>query len=300
MTEQKDDFDENVYDMCEMEDGSLWVATDPGGVKVVRNLQYEDMKVMVSSINTRSIVRDEFGNIWVGNYSTGIDFISTEKTLFHVLDYKNQFGQPRHVNSICYADDGFIWTSSEEEFGKWQDDQLVGRWSNRGNTMREYNFVRTMMADSRGDIWVGIDDQGVYRFNRQTGALSQINNTYPHALHKEDDESESPKNDGHTPADNGGEEEADDMLPLLLVVEDNADIRQYIADSFAEDFRILQAENGEEGVQKAKEHIPDINGIYSQAPTTPLLPTAGKRRLQCQSSSHDDGLQSDVTFPRNF
>lgn len=52
--------------------------------------------------------------------------------------------------------------------------------------------------------------------------------------------------------------EAADCQPVMLIVEDNADIRQYIADSFADDFGILTAANGLEGVQLAREQVPDI------------------------------------------
>ena len=70
------DYDDNVYDICEMEDGSIWVALDLGGIKVVNDLHYDDTEVMLSSINARSIVCDEFGNAWVGNHSTCVYFIS--------------------------------------------------------------------------------------------------------------------------------------------------------------------------------------------------------------------------------
>lgn len=45
---------------------------------------------------------------------------------------------------------------------------------------------------------------------------------------------------------------------IMLVVEDNADVRQFIAGHFSSMFRIVEARNGEEGWEKALEHIPDI------------------------------------------
>jgi signal transduction histidine kinase/DNA-binding response OmpR family regulator len=46
--------------------------------------------------------------------------------------------------------------------------------------------------------------------------------------------------------------------PLLLIVEDNADVRNYIAGSIKIGFRILEATDGEDGWTKSVEHIPDI------------------------------------------
>ena len=46
--------------------------------------------------------------------------------------------------------------------------------------------------------------------------------------------------------------------PLLLVVEDNEDLRNYIVDSFKDVCKTIEAKDGEEGIRSAQEHIPDI------------------------------------------
>ncbi|NLA63423.1 MAG: tetratricopeptide repeat protein, partial [Bacteroidales bacterium] len=54
----------------------------------------------------------------------------------------------------------------------------------------------------------------------------------------------------------------DDVLlsdkPLLLVVEDNNDLRNYILDSFKNIYNTIEAKDGEEGIDLALEHIPDV------------------------------------------
>lgn len=44
----------------------------------------------------------------------------------------------------------------------------------------------------------------------------------------------------------------------ILVVEDNADLRTYIHDSLSAEFHVLQAADGQEGLNLAKEHTPDM------------------------------------------
>ena len=44
----------------------------------------------------------------------------------------------------------------------------------------------------------------------------------------------------------------------LLVIDDNADIRRYICNLFSAQYRTDEAENGEEGLRRANEHIPDF------------------------------------------
>ncbi|MCD4732186.1 MAG: response regulator, partial [Bacteroidales bacterium] len=46
--------------------------------------------------------------------------------------------------------------------------------------------------------------------------------------------------------------------PILLIVEDNADMRAYIREYFENDYRIIEAVEGMDGLEKSTEHIPDI------------------------------------------
>ena len=47
-------------------------------------------------------------------------------------------------------------------------------------------------------------------------------------------------------------------LPSLLIIEDNPEIRTFVKSVFQENFKILEAENGILGLEKAKKHIPDV------------------------------------------
>ncbi|PKQ65808.1 hypothetical protein BZG02_02035 [Labilibaculum filiforme] len=47
-------------------------------------------------------------------------------------------------------------------------------------------------------------------------------------------------------------------LPVLLIVEDNPDMRKYIKTYFVHQYKILEAEDGEEGIKVAMETIPDL------------------------------------------
>ena len=49
-----------------------------------------------------------------------------------------------------------------------------------------------------------------------------------------------------------------DKKPLLLLVEDDSDIRQYIKSIFKTDYRIEEASNGQEGLTKSFESNPDL------------------------------------------
>ena len=46
--------------------------------------------------------------------------------------------------------------------------------------------------------------------------------------------------------------------PVVLLVEDNADIRAYLNENLETDYKIIQAKNGEEGLEKSLSEIPDL------------------------------------------
>ena len=45
---------------------------------------------------------------------------------------------------------------------------------------------------------------------------------------------------------------------IILIVEDNADVREFIKDSLGNEFEIAEAANGEQGIRKAEKIIPDL------------------------------------------
>ncbi len=181
-----DDFEDNVYDIVQMRDGMLWVATDMGGIKVVNPDNFvaysnpaqadsdEGIRVKASSLNTRSLVQDDYGNIWVGNHSTGVDFFGVQRSEFDLLDYRDFERQPRPVYSLFPDKDRGFWMASDDELVLWGDGKIQGRWSLQSQMRHRHVLTRCMLTDSSGNVWLGIDDEGAFRFSRSTGHLERI------------------------------------------------------------------------------------------------------------------------------
>jgi signal transduction histidine kinase/DNA-binding response OmpR family regulator/ligand-binding sensor domain-containing protein len=58
--------------------------------------------------------------------------------------------------------------------------------------------------------------------------------------------------------ENIGEFNTNNEKPLLLIVEDDADIRTFVKSIFKADYKIVEAQDGEVGIKKALQHIPDV------------------------------------------
>ncbi len=79
-------------------------------------------------------------------------------------------------------------------------------------------------------------------------------NTYPHVLHADSQEKtvdEKEEKEEVTEPSTGGKR-------ILLIVEDNRDICDYIVESFSDEFDVKTAGNGEQGMKQALACIPDI------------------------------------------
>lgn len=116
-------------------------------------------------------------------------------------------------------------------------------------------LVKNLVKLHEGDIQVkSLPDIGTTFYLR---LLAE--NTYPQALHGEDihTEKQDAKAEDSTMKLEAIEPDKN-ARPIILVVEDNADIRDYIADSFTNLYEVKTAANGKEGLQIATDCIPDI------------------------------------------
>jgi signal transduction histidine kinase/ligand-binding sensor domain-containing protein/DNA-binding response OmpR family regulator len=75
--------------------------------------------------------------------------------------------------------------------------------------------------------------------------------------------------------------ENDESKPILLIIEDNLDIRQYIRIDFEQHFTIIEAENGEMGLDMAMNELPDC--IISDV----MMPKIGGFEL-CEQLKNND------------
>ena len=61
-----------------------------------------------SSANVRSVFQDSFGNVWLGNYSEGLDFISRTQPQFSILPYFSNIGGVLKENQVRSLFSGIV------------------------------------------------------------------------------------------------------------------------------------------------------------------------------------------------
>lgn len=177
---ETEDYRANVFDIKEMADGHLWTANDVGGV-----MTDEGRQVETSSMNTRFILQDTYHNIWIGNHSTGVDFLPNHKPFFRALNVVNKQVAAKRVYGIGNDRQGRMWVSGEDELSVYgyQGDvadglTLEGHWQVSGMKHRSHSFARCLMVDSRGFVWLGMEDEGVILFNTERQTFEPIDIGY--------------------------------------------------------------------------------------------------------------------------
>ena len=182
---------DHVYQIREMQDNRLWIATDIGGISILdlRNLTFmnpKDLKFQnitntydkqgLSSGNIRNLFQDASGNIWIGNYSSGVDFISHLQPVFHTLPYwieKGQIIKHKSVWGIHVDEKQQVWLGSENEITLFKDGKLQKKIDLTAHLSRSYAQVFTIYS-SKGDLFLGLNDDGLLKFDTRTDRIERI------------------------------------------------------------------------------------------------------------------------------
>lgn len=183
---------DHIYDIQEMSDGTLWIASDIGGISILDlhnitfkspdnvqfyNITADNSKNGVSSGNIRSILQDSFGNIWVGNYSSGVNFISHTPPMFHVLPYMTEKGnilKHKPVWGICKDEKGQIWLGGENEIILFRNNELIKSINIAHKLSRPYGQVFSIISDGHGTLLLGIYDDGLLKYDTKNGNIERI------------------------------------------------------------------------------------------------------------------------------
>ncbi|ALJ01173.1 hybrid sensor histidine kinase/response regulator transcription factor [Rufibacter tibetensis] len=140
-----------VRGIVENEDGTIWLATDHGGINIVnkRDLSVQfvqngpEIENSLSHNSLISIYKDREGIIWLGTYKKGVNYY-----------HKNLLRFQHHQN------------------------QLLVKGS------LPYDDINRFVEDAKGNLWMGTNGGGLLYWNRSTGQYTryQHNSKDPNSL----------------------------------------------------------------------------------------------------------------------
>lgn len=182
-----------VYDIRQMQDGEIWFATSMGGVSILnmqdntftdamhvvfRNITVTNNEFGLSGPYVRRLMQDAYGNVWLGNYRDGLDFIANTSKPFRILPYMNERSPRfpyRQVWSLWMGADGMLWMGGEGELARY--DGTTGRVETIPLPTLEthpHAYVRALHGDRHGRLWIGTWEGGLFYYTLNSGEFTRV------------------------------------------------------------------------------------------------------------------------------
>lgn len=184
----------HIYKIIETKDSNLWIASDMGGVSILdlraltfRNteqLQFLNLETAygndtsLSSPNARTVFQDSYGNIWIGNYSTGLDFVSHTRPAFTIRTYtisghEAPDAKSRPVWSVYKDQAGVLWLGGINNVTSVKDGKVLRKYDLSGFISSAYSHV-TAIRKYQDRLILGIYDGGALSLDTRTGTVTRI------------------------------------------------------------------------------------------------------------------------------
>jgi signal transduction histidine kinase len=159
----------------EKSDKRLWVGTDGGGISVI-NLEKRSSTFhkhsyyagrSLSSNTIRCITKDRIGDLWFGTFNGGVSYLPALNIKFHSFRNlpEDPFSLPHNsVLSFYELDNGRLLIGTDGgglaylEDGKFYSYRFP-------NNVPPPSVILTIKATSRGDIYLGTYQEGLYRIH---------------------------------------------------------------------------------------------------------------------------------------
>ena len=169
-------------DIARAADGSLWVATDGGGVSrwrpqtddftTYRHDPNDDTSLATDRI--RTILPDARGHVWIGTRDAGLDRLDLASGV--VTHYKHDADNDASISdnsiyALAVDADGALWIGSRGGLDRLDPDT---------GSVRRYtaefggNQVRALLIDRSGLLWVGTGHNGLASFDPVSGDVERF------------------------------------------------------------------------------------------------------------------------------
>jgi len=171
-----------IYDMAKVEDDLILAATRGSGLLIVDTKNGEILEPLSGRAGSTvySLAPRSAGGWWVGYGGQGVQWFDGQQ--FHDLPDADILSEV-HVNAVLETDDKVLWIGARD--GLYRVESGRAEKHSGINGLPDDLFVRTLMIDRNGQLWIGLDNGGVARYCAGqfdylagTGGLSQSHITH--------------------------------------------------------------------------------------------------------------------------
>jgi serine phosphatase RsbU (regulator of sigma subunit)/ligand-binding sensor domain-containing protein len=170
-------------------DGTLWIGGLLAGLnrfnsstKTFTNYNNDHSNPnSIAGVNIRSISEDEKGNLWVATVNNGFDYMMVKEGKFiHMFNMLPQ-DYPLSKNQILFVHqdkNDYLWIGSVGKIHYFKIDYSEKDVPQLLPEKIENQIIKTaalsIKEDSKGNIWIGTAEEGLYRFDYQNKVLRKF------------------------------------------------------------------------------------------------------------------------------
>jgi signal transduction histidine kinase/ligand-binding sensor domain-containing protein/CheY-like chemotaxis protein/AraC-like DNA-binding protein len=165
--------------------GFIWISTENGLNKFdgARFIVYEKLpndSVSLKSNHVKTVFEDSSGKFWV-RCSGGLMLYDRDMDTFHDIDVKDGDNQPINLSviSIYELRNGDIYFATGYGLYSLAKGDSAIRPVSRLNRQFGSLLLTTIYEDSRGRLWIGTENSGVYVYDFKTSTLLQFSSSSP-------------------------------------------------------------------------------------------------------------------------
>ena len=176
---------DNIHKIMETQDHTLYVASDIGGISKLNLDQYSHPyygevvfqqmtkeNYGLSSNNTRRVLQDPAGNLWIAQHSSGIDFIPNSTSPFQSL---YSLGRPiTNVSAIFIDSKDNLWFSQDNLISQYSQGSILHTWDFSPYISNSASSVYLFREDKQGNIWIATADNGLLCLTPLTGIFTRF------------------------------------------------------------------------------------------------------------------------------
>ncbi|MDR0682398.1 MAG: response regulator [Dysgonamonadaceae bacterium] len=163
----------DVQKVYQDRDGYIWIATRNGlsqyngySIKTYKSNLYHP--ALLSSNNIFCLVEDFKHRLWIGT-DNGLNMLDKTTGLIRTIDRK-EFND-NAVSSAIVTKQGKLLLGTDKglyEY-RYETDTCIPYDKSNTNGVFQQTSVKSLLEDSRGDLWIGTWNEGLYRYEAETG-----------------------------------------------------------------------------------------------------------------------------------
>jgi signal transduction histidine kinase/ligand-binding sensor domain-containing protein/DNA-binding response OmpR family regulator len=183
-----------VYTIIELNDNKLLFGANNTGANILdlrqatfmgfenapfQKIPVKDDESGLSNPFVRAAFQDSYGNIWLGTYGGGINFISNRSDFFKTWTYSSVPGIENSLSSksilaICTDNKDRLWVCTERGgIDLFERGTKIKNYSKNTGELQD-NIVRAALKDSKGNLWFGTSENGLVYYDMKTGQFKKV------------------------------------------------------------------------------------------------------------------------------